>query len=198
MGSEGSDRKLTVHNASEPDSRAKKYLEGELKLKVNDEKSHIVHNDEGVKYLGVEIGSHYSRIQPRKVAMFKEKLKQMTKRNGGKPLIRVIEELNPVLRGFSQYFKIANATIEFKKVAGWLRRRLRGIQLRLWKTPGRLHRRLKQLGYQGPFKSMSMTSWRNARSPLSSYAMPNQWFDELGLYNLEQVRTGYVSSNYAR
>ncbi|MCL1078188.1 hypothetical protein L2734_08355 [Parashewanella spongiae] len=48
-------------------------------------------------------------------------LKALTKRNGGKPLQRVIKELNPKLRGFSQYFRIANASIEFKKLAAWLR-----------------------------------------------------------------------------
>ena len=177
--------------------QATKILEKELKLTVNQTKSHIAHSNEGVKFLGVEIGSRYTRIQPKKLAGFKKKLKQMTRRNGGKPLEQVIKELNPVLRGFSQYFRIANAKRELSKIAGWLRRRLRSIQLRLWKRPGRLHRRLKQLGYKPPFKFISMTSWRNAQSPLASFAMPNQWFNELGLVNLEHVRTGYVFSNYA-
>jgi group II intron reverse transcriptase/maturase len=177
--------------------QATKILEKELKLTVNQTKSHIAHSNEGVKFLGVEIGSQYTRIQPKKLAGFKKKLKQMTRRNGGKPLEQVIKALNPVLLGFSQYFRIANANRELSKIAGWLRRRLRSIQLRLWKRPGRLHRRLKQLGYKPQFKFISMTSWRNAQSPLASFAMPNQWFNELGLVNLEHVKTGYVFSNYA-
>ena len=40
------------------------------------------------------------------------------------------------------------------------------------------------------------TCWRNAASPLASRAMPNKWFDELGLVNLEEVRTGHVFSVY--
>jgi group II intron reverse transcriptase/maturase len=177
--------------------QATKILEKELKLTVNQTKSHIAHSNEGVKFLGVEIGSQYTRIQPKKLAVFKKKLKQMTRRNGGKPLVQVIKALNPVLGGFSQYFRIANANRELTKIAGWLRRRLRSIQLRLWKRPGRLHRRLKQLGYKPQFKFISMTSWRNAQSPLASFAMPNQWFNDLGLVNLEHVRTGHVFSNYA-
>ncbi|NLV00952.1 group II intron reverse transcriptase/maturase, partial [Marinomonas sp. UCMA 3892] len=51
-------------------------------------------------------------------------------------------------------------------------------------------------GYKPPFKYISMTSWRNAASPLASHAMPNKWFDEQGLVNLEEVRTGYVFSVY--
>ncbi len=177
--------------------QATKLLEKELKLTVNQSKSHIAHSEDGVKFLGVEIGSQYTRIQGKKLATFKEKLKRMTKRNGGKSLKQVIKELNPVLRGFSQYFRIANTSREFSRIAGWLRRRLRSIQLKLWKKPTRLHRRLKQLGYKPPFKHIQMTSWKNASSPLASYAMPNQWFNDLGLMNLEQVRTGYVFSRYA-
>jgi RNA-directed DNA polymerase len=150
-----------------------------------------------VKFLGVEIGERYTRIQTKKLRLFKQRLKQMTKRNGGKPLSEVIKQLNPLLRGFSQYFRIANASGEFKKIAQWLRRRLRSIQLKLWKKPKRLHRRLKQLGYKSPFKYISMTSWRNAASPLASQSMPNKWFEELGLVNLEEVKTGYVFSEYA-
>ena len=172
-------------------------LEKGLKLKVNPHKSHIAHSDEGVKFLGVEIGSRYTRVQAEKLAGFKRKLKQMTKRHGGKPLVQVIKALNPVLRGFSQYFKIANAERAFRKIAMWLRRRLRSIQLRLWKKPRRLHRWLKQHGYKPPFKLISMTSWRNSASPLASYAMPNQWFNDQGLFNLEEVKTGYVFSAYA-
>lgn len=177
--------------------QATKILEKELKLTVNQSKSHIAHSNEGVKFLGVEIGSRYTRIQPKKLEGFKEKLKQMTKRNGGKPLSEVIKALNPILIGFSQYFRIANSSREYAKIARWLRRRLRCIQLKLWKKPARLHRRLKQLGYKPPFRFIQMNSWRNSLSPLANLAMPNQWFNDLGLVNLEHVKTGYVFSNYA-
>ncbi|HIF9431793.1 TPA: group II intron reverse transcriptase/maturase [Photobacterium damselae] len=177
--------------------QARKILEHDLKLKVNQEKSHIAHSAEGVKFLGVEIGSNYTRIQPKKIKGVKRKLKQMTRRNSGKPLTMIIDALNPVLRGFGQYFKIANTSREFKSLAAWLRRRLRSIQLKLWKKPMKLHRRLKQLGYKPPFQFIKMNSWKNAASPLASYAMPNQWFADLGLVNLGHIKTGYVFSNYA-
>ncbi|WP_366899467.1 group II intron maturase-specific domain-containing protein [uncultured Aliivibrio sp.] len=96
-----------------------------------------------------------------------------------------MKALNPLLRGFSQYFRIANANKQFKALAGWLRWRLRSIQLRL-------HRWLKQQGYKPPFKHINMRSWNSSKSPLASYAMPNQWFTELGLFNLETVIVGKV------
>lgn len=51
--------------------QATKILEKELKLTVNETKSHIAHSNDGVKFLGVEIGSQYTRIQPKKLVEFK-------------------------------------------------------------------------------------------------------------------------------
>lgn len=173
--------------------KATQILEQDLKLTVNTKKTHIAHSDEGIKFLGVEIGSRYTRIQEKKLKGFKEKVKQLTKRNSGMNLDDIIKRLNPILRGFVNYFSIANCSRELKTLAGWIRRRLRAIQLKLWKKPSKLHRRLKQQGYKPPFKFIKMNSWRNAASPLSSYAMPNKWFDEIGLYPIENIATGWLA-----
>ena len=165
-------------------------LEETLKLKVNERKTHIAHSDDGIKFLGVAIGTNYTYIQERKLKALKVKVKRITKRNGGKNLAEVLKELNPVLRGFVNYFKIANIGKILNQLSGWIRRRLRGVQLRLWKKPGKLHRRLKQLGYKPPFKFIQMNSWRNSASPLANYAMPNNWFKEIGLYQINEVKTG--------
>jgi len=169
-------------------------LEKDLKLTVNRSKTHIAHSDAGIKFLGVEIGSRFTRIQEKKLQGFKQKVRRLTKRNGGKNLAAVIRQLNPLLRGFANYFSIANCGRAFKALSAWIRRRLRAIQLKLWKGPVRLHRRLKQLGYKPPFKFIKMSSWRNSASPLSSFAMPNQWFDELGLYSITALDTGWIVS----
>ena len=174
--------------------KASQILEDDLKLTVNRVKTHIAHSNDGVKFLGVEIGSRYTRIQPKKLKGFKQKIKTMTKRNGGWNLAEIIKRLNPVIRGFVNYFSIANCKSQFSHLASWIRRRLRAVQLRLWKKPSKLHRRLKQIGYKPPFKFIKMNSWRNAASNLSSYAMQNKWFkEELGLYWIEEVETGWLS-----
>lgn len=164
-----------------------KILEGEMGLKVNKTKTHITSLSDGVAFLGVVIHPRYTQIQEKKVKAFKEKVKQLTKRNRGRPLEEIINGLNPILRGFANYFRIANCRMIFRDLMAWLRRRLRAIQLKLWKKPGRLHRRLRQLGYQGTFLCINMNSWRSARSTLASMAMPNVWFDTLNLYNLGKV-----------
>jgi RNA-directed DNA polymerase len=174
---------------------ATQILEKGLKLTVNRTKTHIAHSDDGIRFLGVEIGSRFTRIQVKKLQGFKRKVRQLTKRNGGKNLAAVIAQLNPVLRGFANYFSIANCHQAFMALSGWIRRRLRVIQLILWKGPARLHRRLKQLGYKPPFQFIKMNSWRNSASPLSNFAMPNQWFDELGLYSIADIKTGWLVSS---
>ena len=172
---------------------ATKILEQDLKLTVNRNKTHIAHSGEGVKFLGVEILSSYTRVQERKLNALKAKVKRITKRNRGTNLEGVIRELNPVIRGFANYFRIANCSCELKRLTGWIRRRLRCLQLKQWKKPAKLHRRLKQLGYKPPFKYIKMRSWRNACSPLSHLAMPNNWFNEIKLFNLEVVKTGVLA-----
>jgi len=72
----------------------------------------------------------------------------------------------------------------------WIRRRLRAKQMKLWKSPKRLHRRLRQIGYSGDFQAIKMSSWRNAGSPLCHMALPNKYFAELGLFDLASVQTG--------
>lgn len=171
-------------------------LEKTLKLKVNEGKTHIAHSDMGIKFLGVIIGSNYTRIQESRLKNFKIKVKQVTKRNGTGNLATVLKRLNPVLRGFVNYFKVANISSILQQLSAWLRRRLRAVQLRLWKNPMRLHRRLKQLKFKPPFKFIKMNSWRSAKSPLANYAMPNKWFKEIGLYQIDEVKTGVLASYY--
>lgn len=171
--------------------QASRYLEEELLLKVNEEKTHICHSSGGIKFLGVIIRDTYIQIQPEKVQRFKERVKAITRRNSPVNLKEVIKELNYYLRGYTNYFRIANCKGLLTKLFSWIRRRLRAKQLRLWKKPGRLHRRLRQLGYTGDFDAIKMNSWRNAASPLSHYAMPNKYLhEELGLFDIGTVTTG--------
>ncbi|AHC15780.1 reverse transcriptase domain-containing protein [Salinispira pacifica] len=164
------------------------FLEEEMGLAVNREKTHITNLYEGVRYLGVVISRHHTRIQEKKVKAFKDKVRKLTRRNSGRPLGSTIYELNPVLRGFANYFRIANCTKVFRELMSWVRRRLRAIQLRLWKRSSRLHRRLRQLGFQGEFKHIKMSSWRSAKSPLAAMALQNKHFEEMNLFSLDKVQ----------
>lgn len=167
-------------------------LEGALCLTVNVEKTHVIWASRGVKFLGVELFPSRIKIQDRKVTAFKRKVKRITRRNSPVNLEQVIADLNPVLRGFANYFRMANCKTLYGEMMAWIRRRLRAKQLALWKRPKRLHRRLRQLGHSGDFVKMRMRSWRSSRSHLASWAMPNSWFQELGLFDLSTVEIGVL------
>ena len=163
---------------------------------INAEKTHIAHSADGVKFLGVVIYTGYTKIQVKKLQALKAKVRWNTRRNTGQNDAAVIGELNPVLRGFVNYFRVANCQRELKSLMGWIRRRLRCIQLKQWKKPAKLHRRLKQLGYQPPFKSIKMMSWRSALSPLSNVAMQNSWWhEEMKLVDMATKQVGVTVLN---
>ena len=180
----------TKRKAEKAEEESTAYLEKVLRLKVNREKTHIKHSNQGIKYLGVEIHSNFTKIQEKKISKFKEKVKQATRRNSPVNLEKVIMDINPVLRGFINYFKIANCKGVAERLMEWTRRRLRSKQLKLWKTPDKLRRKLRQLGCSIDVKSIKMSSWKNSKSQIASLSMPNKWFSELGLFDMTRVKFG--------
>ena len=107
-------------------------------------------------------------------------------------------KLNPVLRGWANYYRIANCRSIFAKLMSWIRRRLRMKQMREWKSYKQLHKALRRRGYKGEFRKISMTRWRNSTNTLANMALPNSWFDEIGLINLGTYKTGTLSFYYER
>ena len=181
--------KSAVLNVQE---QARRYLEENLRLTVNTEKTKLVRLSDGISYLGMVIRSSTTSIQSKRIRRFKDKVKLLTRRNSPVNLEKVIKDLNPVLRGFANYFKVANCKTLFEELSQCVRRRLRVKQMKLWKKPSRLHRRLRQLGHKGQFKSIKMGIWRNARSPLAHLALPNVELAKLGLFSLDSVITGVL------
>lgn len=169
---------------------ASKILEGDLKLKVNRKKTKILNAKEGIPYLGVVVSTGYISIQEKKVKRFKEAVKRITGRNVGRSFSEVVKRLNWLTRGFANYFRIADCKGVLKDLMAWIRRRLRMVQMSLWKKPAKLHRRLRQLGYKGPFDSIRMRSWKNSASPLANYALPSKALLKAGMFDMTTVKIG--------
>lgn len=123
---------------------------------------------------------------------FKDKIRKLTPRNHGMNIEEMIKQLNPVLRGWANYFRMANCKGIFAQLMEWLRRRLRMKQMREWKYWKSLHRALRRQGYKGEFEKISMRRWRNSASPLINMALPNKWFDEIGLVNLTTYKVSIL------
>ena len=175
---------------------ATKYLERALHLRVNEVKTHLTDKWEGVAFLGFIITSRGVRINPKSVKKFKAKVRQLTPRNSGRNLLMQIAELNMLLRGFANYFRIGLVQSLFRDLMSWIRRRLRMKKMREWKSWKGLHKQLRRMGHKGSFKKISMTRWRNAGCTLLHMALPNEWFAEQGLYNMERVKTNILHQYY--
>ena len=168
-----------------------------LKLTVNMEKTHISSVEEGIKYLGFVIRRKYVSIDKERVKRFKDKIRSLTPRNSGIPVTRMIRRLTPILRGWGQYFRVANCKSLFEDLMQWIRRRLRMKKMREWKGWKALHKQLRRQGLKGTFPKISMTRWRNSNCFHIDFALPNKWFEEMKLFDLTKLKTGVLSDYYA-
>ena len=175
---------------------AKHILEEELKLTINKKKTKITQVEKGVAYLGVIIWENKVTINPKRIKRFKDKIRELTSRTQGKNVEAMIKRLNRVLKGWANYFRVANCQGVFRALMSWIRRRLRMKQMREWKSWKPMLKALHRNGHWREVKKISMKRWRNARCWTIHQAIPNKWFDEKGLIDLGTYKTGILSHYY--
>lgn len=177
-------------------SYAKEVLEKELKLKVNEDKTHLTNIDAGVAFLGFIIKGNYLYVQPKRVQRFKDKIRQKTKRNAGRSLESIIKELNPVIRGWINYYRVANIKKLLQGIMAWIRRRLRMIKMKQWKTYKKMHKEMRKLNIKGNGMKMDVCRWKNSTTQMVHLILPNRYFDEIGLIDLCKYEVGLLSNYY--
>lgn len=92
----------------------------------------------------------------------KSKIREISRKGRGRNLKRVIEEITPILRGWSNYFKLSEVKKPFEDLDGWIRRKLRCILWRQWKRP---FTRMKKLMQSGLSEARAWRSVLNKRGP---------------------------------
>ena len=167
-----------------------KWIESKLKLKVNQEKSAAAAVCTR-KFLGYRILQDGTlAIAPQSLKRFKQKVISKTKRRTPMSFEKFIALLNPLIRGWVQYFRLANGNKKFKDLDGWIRRRLRAIRLQQCKRKYTTAQFLIKLGGHPGAVWKSVKSgkgrWRLSHSLAVGEAMSNKWFDSLGLVSLKQ------------
>lgn len=166
-----------------------KFIEKKLGLKVNIEKSKVARPNQ-IKYLG--FGFYYTnsgKIKPKphlkSVQKFKKKLKQLTNRNQSISVAERIIKLNQVIRGWINYFKIADMKYHMKTIGSHLCRRLRCIIWKQWKTCNNRIRCLKKLGvYDNKAKMCAYSRksyWFMSNQISITYAISNKRLKQKGL-----------------
>ena len=100
-----------------------------------------------------------------------------------------------LMSGVANYFRIGLTKKLFQNLMSWIRRRLRMMIMKGWKSWKPLHRQLRRMGYKGKFEKISVTRWRNSSTTPVHMALPNEYFLNIGLYPLDSV-VGNTSHQY--
>jgi group II intron reverse transcriptase/maturase len=166
------------------------FLEGVLRLRVNEQKSTVARPWKR-KFLGytctVQRESRL-RIAPESVKRLKQKVREQLRRGRGRSLKRTIEDLNPLLRGWMQYFQLAHNKGALEELDSWLRRRLRCLLWRQWKRPRTRVRKLRAFGLDAERARLSAGNghgpWWNAGASHMNQALPVAFFTRMGLVSL--------------
>lgn len=185
----------TKKEAGDYKALAVKVLEEELKLTVNREKTHLTSLEEGVSYLGFILRRNSTVIDPKRLRRFKDKVREITKRNQPTPMEDVIKKLNPVLRGWLNYYRIADIKMLLLELMKWIRRRLRMIKMKQWKTYKKMHKELRRKGIKHNGEKMNVTLWKNSNVHIIHQLMPNAYFNELGLMDMCSHEVGLLSGD---
>ncbi len=167
-----------------------RFLTNRLKLKVNSEKSAVACPWDR-KFLGYSMTIDKQprlRVAPAVVDRMKGKLRELFRAARGRNMRKVIEELTPVLRGWVNYFRLAEVKGIFEELDGWIRRKFRCVLWRQWK---RTYTRAKNLMKYGLDKDRALKSAMNGRGPWwnsgashMNQCFPKRFFDRLGLVSL--------------
>ncbi|AUN94165.1 MULTISPECIES: group II intron reverse transcriptase/maturase [Betaproteobacteria] len=162
-----------------------------LHLKVNEAKTAVAPAS-GRKFLGYAFwygrgGQVKCKVADKAKETFKQRIRQMTRRSGGRSLPEIAEQLRTYMPGWKAYFQLAQTPQVFRGLDEWIRHRLRAVQLKHWRRSTTMYRELKALGAsEADARKVAANSrcwWRNSRMALNR-AMPIAYFDRIGVPRL--------------
>lgn len=166
-------------------------LYSKLHLTVNETKSAVT-SVFGRKFLGYGFwpgpgGAIKRKVAEKPLRTFKQRIRQLTCRSGGRSMQDVVDHLRPYIRGWKAYFRLAQTPRVWRELDQWLRHRLRAIQLKQWKRGTTIYREIRALGGKPDVAQRvaanSRRWWRNSGMLLNAVLTP-RWSDQLGLPRL--------------
>jgi group II intron reverse transcriptase/maturase len=170
------------------------FIEKRLKLKVNREKSAVDYPTRR-KFLGFSFyyrrGMARMRVHAKPLSRMKAKLKELTGRSKGISMGARIDKLNQMIRGWVNYYRLADMGTHCQMTDEWLRRRLRMCYWKQWKKIGTRKENLVRLGIPvskaWEFANTRKGYWHTANSPILSRSLTNEHFRKLGLSGLSEI-----------
>lgn len=162
-----------------------------LHLKINESKSAVTSVFDR-KFLGYALwqtreGEVRRAVSAKALQAFKLRIRQLTRRNGGRSMEDVIERLRSYLLGWKGYFGLAQTPKVWRGLDQWIRRRLRALQLKQWRRGKTIYRELTRLGASAwvaqSVAALSRRWWHNSLSAVH-HVLTVAYFDRLGLPRL--------------
>lgn len=164
-----------------------KYLQTRLKLCVNESKSRVVKSTES-KFLGFTFRAGRIHLDPKALLRFKQRVRRLTNRNWGVSMKYQLFKTSQFLRGWINYFGIANCYQLCLDLDQWIRRRVRMAYWRQWRKPRTKVRNLLRRGVHiRAAVACGITSkgpWRSSKTPGIQHALSNAYLSSQGLYSL--------------
>lgn len=166
------------------------FLAEVLHLQVNAKKSAVARPWER-KFLGYSFTAHREsrlRVAPESVHRLTTRIRELLRSGRGRSLAHTIETLNPLLRGWINYYQLTQSQSVLEALDGWVRRRLRCLLWRQWKQPRTRERKLRALGLDPERAWRSAANghgpWWNAGASHMHQAVPAAFFTSLRLVSL--------------
>ncbi|MGJ0492789.1 group II intron reverse transcriptase/maturase [Methylobacter sp.] len=172
------------------------FIENDLKLKVNTEKSQVVKSAQ-CKFLGFSFRGKYIRWHPKSVEKFKHRVRELTNRTWGVSMAAKIQRLSVYLRGWINYYGIGDQYQQCVDLDNWIRRRIRMCYWKQWRKPRTKIRNLIKLGV--PKRAAiscglsSKSYWRSSKSPGINMGLGLKYLKQQGLFSL---REGWIAFHY--
>ena len=168
----------------------RKIYEG-LRLRINESKSAVdlaVRRDFlGFGFWVTPKGQVKRRIAKKALGSMKERVRRITNRNRGRSIPSVVEELRSYLVGWKGYFRFTEAPGVLQDCDGWIRHRLRCLQLKQWKRGSTAYREIRRLGLP-EFVAIEVAAharrWWHISALALNAALPTRHWDQLGVPRL--------------
>jgi RNA-directed DNA polymerase len=164
-----------------------KFLSERLRLELNPLKSGVDRPWKR-KFLGFTLTRERTNrisVAPQSIQRFKDKLRQKFREGRGRNLRAFLEHLKPLLRGWANYFSMAQTRTAFGELDQWIRRKLRCMEWRKWKRGRTRMRRLIALGLERGQARLSAFNgrgpWWNAGASHLNAALPTSYLRRMGL-----------------
>jgi RNA-directed DNA polymerase len=128
------------------------------------------------------------RIAPKAVLRFKDRVRELTSQTRGVSIERMAGELAQYLTGWRGYFGKCQTPSVLEGLEEWMRRRLRSVLWKQWKRGPVRFAELRKRHVDALIAAKAASSgrgpWRLAASPALCFALPNAYFDSLGIPRL--------------